>query len=62
MATPLPVSKPAIILPKLIILFRYNSVIMTLDAQFGINPIRDVMNGAKRLSFSNKVDRYSLPK
>ena len=37
---PLPVNNPAIKLPKVIILDKYNSVIMTLLAQLGINPIK----------------------
>ena len=35
---PEPTNKPAIIEPKVIKLFKYNSVIITEPAQFGINP------------------------
>ena len=35
------------------VLFKYNSVNITLAAQFGINPIRLVMNGDNILLFNN---------
>ena len=47
--TPEPANKPEIQLPKGIRFWIYNSVIMTLDAQFGINPIIDVISGDKIL-------------
>ena len=37
---PLPVNKPDNIVPKLIKFDKYNSVIITLPAQLGINPIK----------------------
>ena len=47
-ATPLPVSSPAIIDEKEIISFKYNSV-NTIDApQFGIRPIRLAKNGERK--------------
>ena len=38
--SPLPVKTPAIIFPKLIMSFKYHSVMITLLAQLGIRPIR----------------------
>lgn len=45
-AVPLPVKSPAINEDKLIALFKYNSVSITLAPQFGISPTRLVINGA----------------
>ena len=42
------------------VLFKYNSVNITLAAQFGINPIRLVMNGDNILLFNNIFDRHDV--
>ena len=56
-AIPLPVNKPLIKLPKLIALFIYNSVNITLAPQLGISPIKLDINGPKKLSLSNILDK-----
>ena len=43
--TPAPVNNPAIILPSEITFSKYIFVIITDAAQFGINPINDVIIG-----------------
>lgn len=58
--TPEPHSKPAIQLPKVITFSKYSSVIMTLEAQLGINPIRLMISGDSILLFSVKVIIISL--
>ena len=50
-------NSPDIQLPKVIILSKYNSVITTLPAQFGINPISAVIIGDKILLFLVKFMR-----
>ena len=62
MATPLPVNKPDINELKLIALLKYNSVKIILEPQFGIRPIKLVINGDRNESFKNNWDRYSSPK
>ena len=42
-------------------LFRYNSVNITLAPQFGIRPIRHVMNGPNIVFFRSIFDKYSSP-
>ena len=46
---------------KEIALFKYSSVKITLAPQFGINPIRHVINDPKMLSLSNILDKNSSP-
>ncbi len=53
---PLLVRSPPIREASVIVLFRYNSVIITLDPQFGIRPIRLVMNGDSSLFVNNVFD------
>ena len=48
-ATPLPVNKPDISEENGIILFKYNSVIITDAPQLGIRPIKLVISGEKIL-------------
>ena len=48
-ATPLPVSNPAIQVPKLIAPFKNNSVNAILAPQFGNNPIKEPINGPNKL-------------
>ena len=60
-ATPLPVSNPAIVDDSDSMLFKYNSVITTDDAQFGINPIKLVKNGVNILLLLNKLLNNSSP-
>ena len=57
MAVPLPVNNPAIRDGKLMALLRYNCVNITLAPQFGINPIRLVMNGPSIEFFSKIFDK-----
>lgn len=60
-AVPLPVKRPLINDDKLMALFRYSSVSITLAPQLGIKPIRLVMNGLKIVSLRNSFDRKSSP-
>lgn len=53
---PLLVRSPPIREASVIVLFRYNSVIITLAPQFGIRPIRLVMNGDSSLFVNNVFD------
>ena len=62
MAVPLPVSRPLINELKLIALFKYNSVSITLEPQVGINPIKLVINGPNSVFFRNIFDSKSSPK
>jgi hypothetical protein len=61
MATPLPDNNPATVGPIEIILFRYNSVIITEDAQLGISPIIPVIKEVNILLFNNMFDNFSSP-
>ena len=54
---PLFVRSPPIREPNVIVLFRYNSVKITLAAQFGISPINPVINGDNILFVSSIFDR-----
>ena len=54
-AIPLPVSSPLIKLPKLIALFIYNSVNITLAPQLGISHIKLDINDPNKLSFKNNL-------
>ena len=56
-AVPLLDRRPPINADIDIALFKYSSVKMTLAPQFGINPIRQVTNGPKMLSFNNIFDK-----
>ena len=47
--------------PSDMALFKYSSVNITLAAQFGISPIRLVINGDNILFVSNILDRYFSP-
>ena len=58
-ATPLLVNKPAIVEPNEIVLFKYNWVITTEAAQFGINPIMLAINEPNILSFKNNLANCS---
>lgn len=60
-AVPLPVRRPLISDAKLIVLFRYNSVNITLAPQLGIRPIRLVINGPNKVFFKNILDKYFSP-
>ena len=60
-ATPLPVNNPDIQEDKLIILFIYNSVIITDEPQLGINPIKLVKNTDNILLLLNKLSNNSSP-
>lgn len=60
-AVPLPVSNPLISADIFIELFKYSSVNITLAPQFGIKPIKLVMNGPKIVFFRNSCDRKSSP-
>ena len=60
-AVPEPVKSPLINDGKLMALFKYNSVNITLAPQFGISPIKLVTNGANMLSFNNNFDNRSSP-
>ena len=60
-ATPLPVNKPDKVEAKLIVLFKYNSVIIILAPQLGIKPIKLVINGPNKLFLYRILDRYSEP-
>ena len=60
-ATPLPVNKPDIKDPNEIILLKYNSVIITLEAQFGINPIKLDKIGPKILFLNIMLPKFSSP-
>ena len=53
-ATPLPVNSPPIAVPKVIIPLKYNSVIITDAAQFGISPNKLVRIGAN-IEFEKKI-------
>ena len=53
--TPEPDSSPAIQLPKVITFSKYSSVMITLEAQFGISPIILVNIGERILLFSVKL-------
>ena len=55
-ASPLPVNTAAIDVPRDNTFFRYNSVSITLDAQFGISPNKLDIKGAKVLFFKNIFD------
>lgn len=61
MATPEEVSNPPIKDPKDMALFKNNSVNTTLDAQFGISPIKHVIVEPKILSFRKTFSKYSIP-
>jgi len=61
-AVPLPVNNPDISDAKFIALFRYNSVNITLAPQFGINPIKLVINGPNIVFFRNNFDKYVSPR
>ena len=52
-AIPLLTKSPEINEPNDIALFKNSSVIITLEAQLGIRPIKLITNGPKRLSFKN---------
>ena len=54
-------NKPANKAPKDKVPDKYNSVIKTLEAQFGIKPIIDVNRGAKYLLASMKLVKFSCP-
>ena len=54
MPTPDADNKPAMALPRVMILSRYNSVIITLLAQFGIKPIKLVITGDSTLLLTAK--------
>lgn len=58
---PLLVKSPPINAPSDMALFKYSSVNITLAAQFGISPIRLVINGDNILFVSNILDRYFSP-
>ena len=58
---PLPVSKPANNVPVEIIFCRYNSVIKTLLAQLGINPIKLDIKYTNILLFNNVLANVSVP-
>ena len=60
-AVPQLVKSPAVKAAKVMELFRYNSVNMTLAPQFGISPIRHVMNEPSMVFFSNIFDKKSSP-
>ena len=47
---------------RFIALFKYNSVKATLDAQFGINPIKPPIKGPNILSFINNYALFYLKK
>ena len=61
-AVPLPVRRPLISDDMLIVLFIYNSVKMTLAPQFGINPIRLDISGAKIDPLRKIFDKNSSPR
>lgn len=54
---PLLVNSPPIRAPNVSVLLRYNSVNITLAAQFGISPIRLVIRDEKMVLFRNIFDR-----
>ena len=58
---PDPVNKPPISIPVEITPDKYISVINILDAQLGIKPIKQDINGPKKLSFKRKVLIFSSP-
>lgn len=55
------VINPAIADPKLIEPWIYKSVIITLEAQFGINPIREETTGVRYLYDVRKFDIFVSP-
>ena len=59
---PDPTNRPAINDPKFIIPDRYNSVIITEEAQFGIKPINDAITGSKIELSDIKFFNVSSPK
>lgn len=42
-------------------LFKYNSVMITLAPQFGISPIKHVINEPNIVFLRSNLDRYSSP-
>ena len=58
---PLPVNKPDIKFPTVIKSDKYNSVIITLLAQFGINPIKLAKKYVNIFLFFNISDKLSSP-
>ena len=62
MAIPEPVRTPANIEPKLMEEFKYNSVIIILDAQLGIRPIKLDINGLNIEFFKSNLLSLSVPK
>ena len=58
-AAPLPVRRPLINDDTFIALLIYSSVNITLEAQFGIKPIRLVINGLNILFLSSILDKIS---
>ena len=58
---PEPTSSPPIIDPKLITLLKYNCVIITEPAQFGINPTIPDIKGPTIGIFSIRLDMLSSP-
>ena len=61
MPNPLPVNNPANIVPRVISLAKYNSVIITLPAQFGIKPIRLDAKYVNILLLKSILDNVSSP-
>ena len=60
-AVPDPVRRPLIKDGRLIALFKYSSVNITLAPQFGIKPIKLVITGPNILSFNSNFDNRSSP-
>ena len=60
-ATPLPVNKPDIIAPNDITFSKYSCVITTLEAQFGINPIKLDKIGPNTFFLNIKFPNVSSP-
>ena len=58
---PAPVKRPEIMVPNVNALFKYNSVIKTLEAQLGIIHIKLDINGENIVSFRNSFDNESSP-
>lgn len=60
--TPLPVNKPAIAEPNVIVPFKYNSVMIILAPQLGIKPTKLDINDDNGLFFKNILEITSSPK
>lgn len=59
-ANPLFANNPVMVFPNERILFKYSSLIIILDAQFGIKPTKPIINGVYQTLWLTKLLMFSI--